>query len=454
MSQIEEIKSHLRGERKWWQCPKHRPLYAVYDSGEGEGRTWFQALNLPVHFQNEGGCVCAEAVFLWKEEPRAQSVIFCIDLSILNDEDRLQQLKESFKQRLNALHQRRFLKIPLYFVFTGLEKVEGFAHYKERLQPGEEKQILGASFEGSDVKAELKALHKQLESKILAQLSWDNTKKAENQTILFFPQTLAQYYDKVVGFVQNLLSSLENAKERFLLRGLYFTALPTQENKAYFAEAIYTQVLHKEKKLSHWKQGILEYVETHHKAVWSLSLLAVLLIVGLSWGILLWIEAPAALPPPPPKLVAAPVVKPVEIKKPKPPKPIAPTLNCNSSISISMTPMILSKNLAKFSVTFGNQGFFYQNGPRFLSVLNWTRNASAVTVQFTGLDGSILNQSYSGGSGLIRFLSSGSESPIDSTHTALTFSDGPYSATYAVSVTPGTLNEVLALKNLHCNQNF
>lgn len=456
MTPIEEIKTHLRTQRKWWQCLRHYPHYWVADSGEGEGQTWLKTLDRPISFQNERASVRGDAVFFEQFYEKAHAVIFCVNLSVLKDEARLSLLKEEWKTHLAALQQRRFVRIPLYFIVMGAETVEGFSSYVQKLKPGETNQILGVSFnESVDLKAELSVLHQQLESKVLAQLSWDHSKNDENETILFFPQTLAKVYDQASQFIGDLLKTQPNTKAKFAIRGLYFTALAGQEGKTYFAKAIDTEVIQKEKSFTDQKQGLIQYLEAHQKRLWAFSLLAVMAIVALSWALLFWIEAPTALPSPPAKIVVpTPVIKPVDVKKMPPPKPATPTLNCNSNISINMTPMVLSKNLAKFSVTSGSQGFFYQNGPRFLSILNWTRNAGDVTVQFTGLDGSILNQTYAGGSGLIRFLSSASETSIDATHTALTFSNGPYSATYSVSVIPGTLNEVLALRNLHCNNNF
>ncbi len=456
MTSIEEIKTHLSIQRKWWQCLSHHPFYWVADSGDAEGKAWLQALNRPISFQNEMASVRGDAVFFEQFYEKAHGVIFCVSLSVLKDEARLSALKEKWKTQLTALQQRRFVRIPLYFILTGVETVKGFASYAQKLKPGERNQILGVSFnENVDLKAELSVLHQQLESKVLAQLSWDHTKNEENEATLFFPQTLAKEYDQASQFISDLLKTQPNAKEKFAVRGLYFTAQAGKEEGSYFVTAIDTEVIQKEKSFTDQKQGLIQYLEAHQKRLWALSLLAVMAIVALSWALMFWIEAPAALPPPPAKIVVpTPLIKPVYVKKVPPPKPVTPTLNCHSSISINMTPMVLSKNLAKFSVTSGSQGFFYQNGPRFLSVLNWTRNAGDVSVQFTGLDGSIVNQNYSGVSGLIRFLSSASESTIDATHTALTFSNGPYSATYAVSVTPGTLSEILALRNLHCNPNF
>ncbi len=120
------------------------------------------------------------------------------------------------------------------------------------------------------------------------------------------------------------------------------------------------------------------------------------------------------------------------------------------SLSISLTPMVLSKNLADFSIQYGAQSLFYQNGPRFATLWNWPAAAGDVVVKFVDLNGQVQTDTYSGTWGLIQLFNSASVSTIDSSHFALTFTKGDASATYELSLTQGNFAGVLALQGFNC----
>ncbi len=119
-------------------------------------------------------------------------------------------------------------------------------------------------------------------------------------------------------------------------------------------------------------------------------------------------------------------------------------------LSIVLTPMVLSKNLADFTVSYGAQTLFYQNGPRFATVWDWPAENGEVLVKFVGLDGQVQTETYSGVWGLIQFLNSATVTTIDRNHFALTFSLGDFSATYELSLTQGNFAGVIALQGFDC----
>ena len=120
------------------------------------------------------------------------------------------------------------------------------------------------------------------------------------------------------------------------------------------------------------------------------------------------------------------------------------------SLSIHLTPMVLSKNLADFTINYGTQSLFYQNGPRFMTIWNWPMSNSDVFVKFVGLNGEVLTESFSGTWALIQFLNSATVTTIDQSHFALTFNKGDYSASYELSLTKGNFAGVLALQGFDC----
>ncbi len=121
------------------------------------------------------------------------------------------------------------------------------------------------------------------------------------------------------------------------------------------------------------------------------------------------------------------------------------------SLNINLTPMVLSKNLAEFSMTNGAQTLFYQNGPRFTSLWHWpSPNHADVVIKFVSLDGTVQTETYSGVWALIQLFNSASVTTIDRTHFALTFSKGDASASYELFLAQGNFAGVLALQGFDC----
>ncbi len=122
----------------------------------------------------------------------------------------------------------------------------------------------------------------------------------------------------------------------------------------------------------------------------------------------------------------------------------------NPQFVVNFTPMYLSKNLADFTVTDGNQSLFYQNGPRISQSFGWPNGSGDVVLKFTGLNGQILTARYPGVWGLVKFFNAAQVTVIDPTHYQLTWSLDNYSATYEVSLQNGNFAGILALRDFQC----
>ena len=313
-----ELKTFLKGGRRLHSDT--RPWYVALGE-DAAVQAWVKSLALKPKWQSVGGSTAAKAEDVnirameqwvlfsvnstfWQAPPAQESersswqsfchllnrkrsfkspqgLVVCVSINSLKNNDGLSHFQSQLKSALNEAAEIYFGKIPVYLVITDLDQVDGFQAYSAKVRPEQKEQVFGFSHPFSKKnqlnEAEaLKAIHGQLEAKLLSQLRHDE-KKSENVDAFFFPQQLAAFYPAITELCEHITHASPNL-HRLILRGVYFTALEERANSAkagaLFAKPILTEVLLKETQaFSTWHQ-IDEWLSQHRKG----------LLVGISVG--------------------------------------------------------------------------------------------------------------------------------------------------------------------------
>lgn len=122
----------------------------------------------------------------------------------------------------------------------------------------------------------------------------------------------------------------------------------------------------------------------------------------------------------------------------------------NVALNMQWTPLYLSKNLAGFTFTIGNQTLNYQNGPRLSQDIYWTPDMTSISIQFTGLAGRSLINNYQGSWSMLRLLKNANIKRLGSNSYQITFIDGNYAAVYSVKLNSGDFTGVPAVSHFSC----
>ncbi|EJK99089.1 type VI secretion protein TssM2 [Pseudomonas fluorescens Q2-87] len=160
------------------------------------------------------------------------------EILLLGSESEITTLACQIRRRLQELHQRLHIEVPLYLVLSKADSVPGFNEFFDSLTDEEGDQVLGASFSqdrcGSDVvvlRAEFQALLHQLNSQTIMRLHQERD-ALRRGSILDFPEQLAQIGANLCQLVEQAFTG-----NVCTLRGFYLTcALPAGKTRNFSPE--------------------------------------------------------------------------------------------------------------------------------------------------------------------------------------------------------------------------
>ncbi|SEM60373.1 type VI secretion system protein ImpL [Pseudomonas sp. ok272] len=145
------------------------------------------------------------------------------------DASGLDSLALQVRARLQEVHQRLHVDLPVYLVLSKADELPGFAAFFEQLTREECEQVLGASFDKAQrganverVRDEFQALLRRLDSQVLMRLHQERDPQDRGR-ILDFPQQMAQIGAPLCQFVDKAFSG-NRYQRASQLRGFYLTS--------------------------------------------------------------------------------------------------------------------------------------------------------------------------------------------------------------------------------------
>ncbi|MGE8183692.1 type VI secretion system membrane subunit TssM [Pseudomonas mandelii] len=159
-----------------------------------------------------------------------------VELLLGNTEQDLDTLARQVRARLQDVHQKLHVDVPVYLVLSKADKLLGFDEFFDQLTREESDQVLGTSFRkeqsGTDVavlRAEFEELLRRLNSQVIMRMHQERDTQRRGR-ILDFPHQLGQIGERLCLFVDMAFTG--NRYQRVSqLRGFYLTSAPhlTQE---------------------------------------------------------------------------------------------------------------------------------------------------------------------------------------------------------------------------------
>lgn len=146
-------------------------------------------------------------------------------------EPELETLANQVRARLQEVHQKLHVDLPVYLVLSKADQLLGFDEFFDQLTREESDQVLGTSFRneqsGTDVavlRAEFEALLRRLNSQVIMRMHQERDTQRRGR-ILDFPHQLGQIGERLCLFVDMAFTG--NRYQRFSqLRGFYLTSAP------------------------------------------------------------------------------------------------------------------------------------------------------------------------------------------------------------------------------------
>ncbi|WP_047287515.1 type VI secretion system membrane subunit TssM [Pseudomonas protegens] len=147
------------------------------------------------------------------------------------DEQALDTLAHQVRVRLQDIHQKLHVDVPVYLVLSKADQLPGFDEFFDQLSREESDQVLGASFSkeqsGTDVavlRQEFEALLRRLNSQVIMRMHQERDTRRRGR-ILDFPHQLGQIGERLCLFVDMAFTG--NRYQRpSQLRGFYLTSAP------------------------------------------------------------------------------------------------------------------------------------------------------------------------------------------------------------------------------------
>ncbi|MFJ7316392.1 type VI secretion system membrane subunit TssM, partial [Pseudomonas sp. NPDC098747] len=167
-----------------------------------------------------------------------------VELLLSVDEEQLKTLAAQVRGRLQDVHQKLHVDVPVYLVLSKADQLLGFDEFFDQLSQEESEQVLGASFRkeqcGADVavlRAEFEALLLRLNSQVVMRVHQQRNTQRRGR-ILDFPHQLGQLGERLCHFVGTTFTG-NRYQLTSQLRGFYLTSAPhfTQESKPDTGEA-------------------------------------------------------------------------------------------------------------------------------------------------------------------------------------------------------------------------
>ena len=163
-------------------------------------------------------------------------VTVSVEMLVGETEKGLEVLARQVRARLQDVHQKLHVDVPVYLVLSKVDTLPGFDEFFDQLTREESNQVLGASFSkeqsGTDVtvlRAEFEELLHRLNSQVIMRMHQERDTQRRGR-ILDFPHQLGQIGERLCLFVDMAFTG--NRYQRVSqLRGFYLTSAPhlTQE---------------------------------------------------------------------------------------------------------------------------------------------------------------------------------------------------------------------------------
>jgi type VI secretion system protein ImpL len=159
-----------------------------------------------------------------------------VETLLCPDEKSLDPLARQVRSRLQEVHQKLHVDVPVYLVLSKADKLLGFNEFFDQLTREESDQVFGASFRkeksGTDtvvLRAEFEELLRRLNSQVVMRMHQERDTRRRGR-ILDFPHQLERVGERLCVFVDMALTG-NRYQRASQLRGFYLTSAPylTQE---------------------------------------------------------------------------------------------------------------------------------------------------------------------------------------------------------------------------------
>lgn len=154
-----------------------------------------------------------------------------VETLLSGSEQDLEALARKVRARLQDVHQKLHVDVPIYLVLSKADRLLGFDEFFDQLTREESDQVLGTSFRkdqsGTDVavlRAEFEALLHRLNSQVITRIHQERDTQRRG-SILDFPHQLGKIGERLCLFVDMAFTG--NRYQRVSqLRGFYLTSAP------------------------------------------------------------------------------------------------------------------------------------------------------------------------------------------------------------------------------------
>jgi type VI secretion system protein ImpL len=163
-------------------------------------------------------------------------VTIAVETLLSESEQALEVLARQVRARLQDVHRKLHVDVPVYLVLSKADHLLGFDEFFDQMTREESEQVLGTSFRdqrvGTDVavlRAEFEALLQRLNSQVIMRMHQERDTRRRAR-ILNFPHQLGQVGERLCLFVE-LAFAGNRYQKASQLRGFYLTSAPhlTQE---------------------------------------------------------------------------------------------------------------------------------------------------------------------------------------------------------------------------------
>ncbi|WXL25712.1 type VI secretion system membrane subunit TssM [Ectopseudomonas mendocina] len=226
----------------------------------------------------------------------------------------LEKLARQTRMRLQEIHQRLGVDVPVYLVLSKADKVLGFEEFFDQLSREESDQVLGASFRKNQnptdvqvVRNEFEALLHRLNSQVILRMHQERDTQRRGR-ILDFPHQLGLLGERLCLFIE-LAFSGNRYQRASQLRGFYLTSAPQlkealdestsgigrnlglassalpvfRTGKARFIHHLLSRVIFPEADLAGLDKKEVRRIDWGQRAMYAIAL-ACLLVFGLIWA--------------------------------------------------------------------------------------------------------------------------------------------------------------------------
>ncbi|MFJ4143265.1 type VI secretion system membrane subunit TssM [Pseudomonas sp. NPDC089734] len=154
-----------------------------------------------------------------------------VEMLLAGDEQGLETLARQVRSRLQEIHQKLHVDVPVYLVLSKADKLLGFDEFFDQLSREESDQVLGTSFRkeqnGTDVavlRQEFEELLRRLNSQVIMRMHQERDTQRRGR-ILDFPHQLGLIGENLCLFVDMAFTG-NRYQRASQLRGFYLTSAP------------------------------------------------------------------------------------------------------------------------------------------------------------------------------------------------------------------------------------